>query len=232
MEEQLQEEKIQPKDVISVAKAVLKNNDRGTHTIPAKGLYPHQWLWDSCFIAIGQRNYNIDRAQQEILSLLRGQWSNGMLPHIIFSDEGGYKPDVSVWRSKVNPYSPDNIGTSGITQPPMLAEAVFRIGEKLSLPERRSWYRMVYPSIVQYHQWLFRDRDPHSEGLVLQIHPWETGLDNTPPWMSELRNHLLPWWIRGIEMAHLEWIVTFFRRLSKKDFQISKVWRFMTHKED
>ncbi|HSD56239.1 MAG TPA: hypothetical protein VLA92_03735, partial [Candidatus Saccharimonadales bacterium] len=63
-------------DVSERAIELLKKNDRGLYTIPAEGLYPHQWLWDSCFIAIGQRHYDIERAKMEILSLIRGQWSN------------------------------------------------------------------------------------------------------------------------------------------------------------
>ncbi|MBP7858186.1 hypothetical protein KA016_03930, partial [Candidatus Saccharibacteria bacterium] len=31
------------------AKQILGANDRGNYTIPAENLYPHQWLWDSCF---------------------------------------------------------------------------------------------------------------------------------------------------------------------------------------
>jgi hypothetical protein len=93
----------------------------------------------------------------------------------------------------------------------MLAEAVVRIGEKLPLTERRSWYRQVWPNLLSYHQWLYNERDPHSEGLILLIHPWETGLDNTPPWMHELSEHLLPWWIRLMKKSHLDMTVSWFR---------------------
>jgi len=54
-------------DLADAAQKVLKENDRGNFTIPAEGLYPHQWLWDSCFIAIGLRHTDLDRAQTEIL---------------------------------------------------------------------------------------------------------------------------------------------------------------------
>ena len=57
-------------ELLKLCKKVLKDNDRGKHTVPASGFYPHQWLWDSCFIAIGLSHYNIKRAQQEILILL------------------------------------------------------------------------------------------------------------------------------------------------------------------
>lgn len=199
-------------DLFEQAKNVLKQNDRGLYTIPSHGLYPHQWLWDSCFIALGWRHVDVERAKMEILSLLRGQWKNGMVPHMVFTPGRNYERDHNIWRSWVSPFAPDDVITSGITQPPMLAEAIVRIGEKMPLIERRSWYRQVFPALLQYHVWLYADRDPHGEGLTLQIHPWETGLDNSPPWMSELHEHLLPWWIRLLRKTHLETVTGWFRR--------------------
>ncbi len=215
MDEQTEEppvEQNQEPNLEEQAKAVLEQNNQGDYTIPAPGLYPHQWLWDSCFIAIGLRHVDVERAQTEILNLLRGQWSNGMLPHIIFAHGHAHRTDRNIWRSWISPYSPDDVNTSGITQPPMIAEAVFRVGQRLKIAERRTWYKTVLPALIKYHQWLYNERDPHEEGLVLQIHSWETGMDNTPPWMAELREHLLPWWIRWLEKAHLQWLVTLFRR--------------------
>jgi hypothetical protein len=205
-----------PASLADRAKAVLKKNDQGSFTIPAQGIYPHQWLWDSCFIAIGMRHYDLERAKLEIFGLLKGQWSNGMVPHMIINpivrdDHGKRLRDSKVWRSWLSPYSPDDISTSGITQPPMLAEAIVRIGEKMRWPERRTWYKSVYPGLVAYHQWLYTERDPHREGLTLQIHPWETGMDNTPPWMSELHDHLLPFWIRLLSKSRLDTVFGWFR---------------------
>ena len=202
-------------DLLERAKAVLDINDEGDFTIPAEGLYPHQWLWDSCFIAIGLRNYDVARAQKELVSLLRGQWANGMLPHMIFAPGDQHRRDRNIWRSQLSPFAPDNVATSGITQPPLLAEAVVRIGEKLKLTERRTWYQTMFPALLAYHNWLYTDRDPHNEGLILQIHPYETGLDNTPPWINQLRMHHPPWWASLIDFLHLEWFISLFRRDTK-----------------
>jgi hypothetical protein len=199
-------------DLIDQSIAILAENDRGEFTVPAAGLYPHQWLWDSCFIAIGMRHYDIERAQTELISLLRGQWSNGMLPNMILTHGRTSKHTPEMWRSQVSSFAPDTVATSGITQPPMLAEAVVRIGEKLDAHERHRWYQKVYPALLAYHQWLYAERDPHSEGLVLQIHPWETGLDNTPPWMYELHQHLLPFWIRAVSYLKLDKFLTILRK--------------------
>src|SRR3990167_10550116 len=94
------------KELLEKAQEVIKQNDRKKWTVPAGDLYPHQWLWDSCFIAIGLRHVDIERAQTELLSLVRSQWSNGMIPNIVFSDGAEYSGDRELWRSYVSPYAP------------------------------------------------------------------------------------------------------------------------------
>ncbi len=202
----------EPAEIIAAAKEVLRISDRGDYTIPAADLYPHQWLWDSCFIAIGIRHYDVERAQKEITSLLRGQWHNGMLPHIIFVSGREHYRDRELYRAELNPNAPDKVSTSGLTQPPMVAEAIVKIGEKLDRAERRSWYKDVYPALLKHHLWLYNERDPHDEGLTLQIHPWETGLDNTPPWIRSLREHKFPLWIKIASSNFLKPLVNLIRR--------------------
>ena len=198
--------------LLEKAQAVLKQNERKKWTVPAGDLYPHQWLWDSCFIAIGLRHSDVERAQTELKSLLRGQWSNGMMPNIIFASGEEHRRHRELWRSYVSPFAPHKVATSGITQPPMLAEAVVQIGQKLRQPERRSWYHLIYPYLLRYHQWLYADRDPHGEGLIILLHPYECGMDNSPPWISELRKHSMPRWISLIERLHLDGIINLVRR--------------------
>jgi hypothetical protein len=200
-------------DLVLDAKAILSdNNHNSKYHIPAKGLYPHQWLWDSCFIAIGLSNYDVEAAKTEILSLLRGQWSNGMLPHMIISSSDKHGRDGQIWNSWLSPFAPDKVSTSGLTQPPIIAQAIVSIGEKMSKAERRTWYQNVYPALLAYHKWLYHDRDPHHEGLVLLIHPWESGLDNSPPWMSELHKHKLGWVLSAVNTLHLDRFAQIFRR--------------------
>lgn len=201
---------------MQAAKTVLEMNDRGIYTVPTSiGLYPHQWLWDSCFTAIGIRHYDVERAKTEILSLFAGQWSNGMVPNVIHSG-GKHDRDGTIWRSWLNPNAPSEVSTSGITQPPVIAEAVVRIGEKLNKSEKRSWYQTVYPALIAYHQWIYTDRDPHGEGLAILVHPWECGLDNTPPWMAELHDHQLAFWITAVKKLHLTPLFTMLRRDTKR----------------
>lgn len=196
------------------AATVLQQNDRETFTVPAEPLYPHQWLWDSAFIAIGLRHINPQRAKTELDQLFKAQWTNGMIPHVIHAGEKRTR-DSNVWRSWMNPHAPEDISTSGITQPPILAEAVVRVAESLDDHERKSWLKQVYPVLERYHMWLYTERDPHNEGLALQIHPWETGLDNTPPWMRELHDHQLPLWVQSVKSLRLTPLFNLFRNDTK-----------------
>ena len=194
-------------------RAVLKQNDVGGWTKPTSSLYPHQWLWDSCFTAIGQRHFDVKRAQREIKNLFRGQWKNGMIPNIIYGTESYYSDDI--WKSSASKNAPRHIKTSGITQPPMIAEAVVKIGEKLHAREKKQWYKTIFDDLVRYHEWLYRERDPHGEGLVVLLHPWESGLDNNPGWMSEMHLNELPFWIKLVRALKLHKVFNIFRKDTK-----------------
>lgn len=174
--------------VVRAGKSVLAGNDLGRWTKPAPNLYPHQWNWDSCFIAIGLSHYNFDRACQEIRSLLRGQWSNGLLPQIVFNPEGDdYFPGPDVWQSHRSPDAPKDVQTSGITQPTVLATAALSIwrnapdGRK---DEAKSFLQETLPHIRHYHQFFYEERNPDGDGLIVVIHPWESGTDNSPPYLD------------------------------------------------
>ncbi|MBW2142537.1 MAG: hypothetical protein JRG97_16020, partial [Deltaproteobacteria bacterium] len=54
------------KTYLKQAQKILDGNWTGHYTRPSPGLYPHQWNWDSGFIAIGYAHYNQDRAMREI----------------------------------------------------------------------------------------------------------------------------------------------------------------------
>jgi Trehalase len=179
------------------ARDVLARNRRGGWTCPASGIYRHQWLWDSCFVAIGLADSDPERAAAELRSVFRGQWANGMLPHIIFASGVADVGSRRIWQSKKHADAPGNIDTSCITQPPIVAIAVNQVSNALPTPERDAFLGEVLPRLVAYHSWLYRERDPFEHGLVTLIHPWECGLDTSPPWMHELAQITHPWWLRA-----------------------------------
>ncbi|MBA3235064.1 MAG: hypothetical protein H0T59_03590, partial [Chloroflexi bacterium] len=67
--------------LVDAATAVLDANWIGASTVPSRSLYPHQWSWDSAFIAVGRSWSDEVRARQELKTLFDAQWSNGMVPH-------------------------------------------------------------------------------------------------------------------------------------------------------
>jgi len=157
------------------AKEVLKGNDaENSWTIPAQGLYPHQWLWDSCFIAIGYSHFNPERAKKEITSLLKAQWDDGFLPHIRFNPK--VQKNRPQWKKWL-----DSLGrnTSGITQPPVVAIAVLKIYQK---DKDKEFLKKVFQKIKRYHEYLAKNRK--KDGLLFIIHPWESGMDNITVWDS------------------------------------------------
>ena len=176
-------------DHVHKARGILESNRAGDHTRPAPGLYPHQWNWDSGFIAIGKSHYDTAGAAKEISSLLAAQWINGMVPQIVFDPDhlGHYFPEPDFWQTGECLEVPAGKLTSGITMPPIIALAV----EKIYKHAKRKkdvipFLKKVYPDLLALHKYLYRERDPEGEGLVYIRHPWESGIDNSPTWDGPL----------------------------------------------
>jgi hypothetical protein len=172
------------KDYVKVARRILDGNWVGSYTKPSQSLYPHQWNWDSGFIAMGYAHYNQKKAQQEMLSLFEHQWPNGMVPQIVFNPDalGSYFPEPDFWQV------PGGRLTSGITQPPLHATACWHIHESAKdKGEARVFLKTMFPKLIASHRYLYRHRDRDGSGLVYIRHPWESGLDNSPAWDGPLR---------------------------------------------
>lgn len=180
-------------DLARQAIEVLWRNARGTWTRPSPRLYPHQWSWDAAFVAMGWAQLDPLRALNEVWSLLRGQWDTGMVPQIVFDlnvAKGAYEPGPNTWGTMG--HAPAGMATSAICQPPMHAIALGRIREVAeargdgTLAEVDDAIVDLYPRLVAWHRWLHTVRDPEGTGLVTIVHPWESGLDNSPRWDQPL----------------------------------------------
>jgi hypothetical protein len=161
---------------------VLLQNWHGHATVPSRSLYPHQWSWDSAFIALGLQHISPARAATELLSLFGAQWADGRIPQIAFNPavpDDAYFPGPSVWRSSAIAGHPP-IATSGIIQPPVHAVAVASIVPRLGEDGLRFAER-AYPCLVDLNAYI-RQRRTVDGGLAVLVHPWETGLDNSPAW--------------------------------------------------
>jgi hypothetical protein len=160
------------------ALSVLRGNDCGEFFRPGPVLYPFQWNWDSALIALGLACVDPERARREVRSLLRGQWADGMVPHIVYhAPAPRYSPGPELWSAS----SAAGVPTSGITQPPVLATAVRALHE--AAPDAQ-FLEEVVPALESWHRWLHAERGV--DGLVAILHPWEAA-DNSPRFDDALR---------------------------------------------
>lgn len=186
------------------------------------------------------------RAQTELTSLFEAQWTNGMLPHIVFNPAipaGSYWPGPEFWNCsnaapKLAPRGVQTSGTCvlvslcvsvcvcvrvpvclcpsvpvcpsclapclcsvaaghalparpcclvftnvlappGIVQPPVHATAAWLTLQRATdKAAALAWLRQLYPKLVAWMDFLYRERDADGDGLVYIRHPWESGMDN------------------------------------------------------
>jgi hypothetical protein len=189
---------------------VLEGNWTGTSTVPSRRLYPHQWSWDSAFVAIGLRHVSPRRAQTELETLLDAQWGDGRIPHIVFNPSvplDAYFPSPDFWRSSTAGRAagaPRTVQTSGIVQPPVHALAAWLVHcADPGLSRARGFLARVYPRLAAWHRYLLHRRDLGGGGLVSVVHPWEQGMDNAPSWDAPL-SRITPAPARSFRRADLD----------------------------
>jgi glycogen debranching enzyme len=168
--------------MLAAAEAVLAANWRGGSTVPSGRQYPHQWGWDAAYIAIGWSWLDPARAATELESLLAGQWEDGRVPHIVFHPgvpEDAYFPGPAFWGRP----------TSGLTQPPLHARAALEVAQRGGGDD---FLRRLFGRLAAQHRYLAERRDAGGAGLAAIVHPWESGLDDSPAWDAPLAAVELP----------------------------------------
>ncbi|WSQ09057.1 hypothetical protein OG604_15465 [Streptomyces sp. NBC_01231] len=192
------------------AARVLEGNWTGRSTVPSPTLYPHQWSWDSAFIAIGLRHLSPLRAQTELETLLDAQWGDGRVPHIVFNPSvalDAYFPSPDFWRSSTAGRAagaPRTVQTSGIVQPPVHALAAWLVHRAdPGLSRSRGFLARMYPRLAAWHRYLLHRRDLGGGSLASVVHPWEQGMDNSPCWDAPL-SRITPAPARSFRRADLD----------------------------
>ena len=137
--------------------------DRG-YCVPNPAVYPHLWLWDSCFHAIIWAHLGDGRAPRELAAVLDGQLPDGLVPHMRY---GGQPPDT--WLGP-------RAATSSLAQPPIFGHTIrvlrdfgFDVSSAVVGKARRGL------------DWLWAHRRTE-QGLLYVVHPWEAGNDHSPRW--------------------------------------------------
>jgi Glycosyl hydrolase family 63 C-terminal domain len=134
------------------------------HSYPHTATYPHQWLWDSCFTAICWAALGDRRATSELETSLSDQLPDGFVPHMRYAG-----PTID--RGPLQ-------HVSSFTQPPVYAHAAaFLAGHGIELPAG------VEDRVERALRFLWTARRS-ADGLILIVHPWESGADDSPRWDS------------------------------------------------
>ena len=154
-------------EVVDGARAVLDAGWRPDvgYTVPNAGVYPFQWLWDSCFHAVAWAVLGEgERARRELTHLFRTQSPLGFVPHVDYEHDPAHH--AGFWGRE---------GHSSITQPPMFGHAV------AELARRGVAVDTLLEPASRGLRFLLRSRH-RVDGLVALCHPWESGADDCPRW--------------------------------------------------
>jgi hypothetical protein len=180
-------------------RAVLRHNVRRFMVTPSDELYGadgNTWgyLWDTMFAVMAIAIDDVELADHLFTNYLAGQHPTGMVPHMVMWSSGfpkGMLVADLLWagyRARARDVDGRPVHTSSITQPPLLAVAAGRILDALpDEPARVAFSRRVGPALMAYHSWLYCERELNDDGLVVTVHPHETGRDDAPSHAALLR---------------------------------------------
>jgi glycogen debranching enzyme len=147
------------------------------YVAPSKERYQFQWFWDTCFhVFILCALNEVDLAARNMQSLFKMQEDNGFIGHMIFWKQvlPHRISDVLQARPRWQTLRPH---MSALIQPPLIAQALKRIYE--TSRDKMLLYDLL-PKIVRFHDWLAKNRDFDSDGLLTIISPFESGIDWKP----------------------------------------------------
>ncbi|MFG3054013.1 amylo-alpha-1,6-glucosidase [Kitasatospora sp. NPDC048239] len=155
--------------------------------VPSKYGYVGVWNWDALFHALALRHASPALAREQVLLLLDHQLPDGRLPDVVH-DHGVLAETTDLPRSD-HARLAEHVGRANgavpcadpvpVTKPPLAAWAVWKIHETdPDLP----FLAAVYPGLVRAHEWWFAASDPDGDGLPAYLHPYSSGLDDSPVW--------------------------------------------------
>jgi hypothetical protein len=142
------------------AATVLATCWRDGYCVPNPDVYPHLWLWDSCFHAISWAALGDPRASLELASCLDAQLPHGFVPHMRYSAPSDGRGPLA--------------DRSSFTQPPIYAHAA-RVLTRRGLPVTTGTLERIERALD--HLWTHR---MGADGLLFIVHPWESGSDDSP----------------------------------------------------
>ncbi|MYW04238.1 glycogen debranching protein [Streptomyces sp. SID3343] len=160
--------------------------------VPSRYGYVGVWNWDAYFHTVALRHADPELARDQIRILLAHQRPDGLIPDVVH-DEGVLTETTDLPRSdrerlaehvgQALAESPSRTSTPDapvpVTKPPLTAWAVWKIHE---VAPDLAFLAEVYEPIVRSQQWWLTASDPDGDGLAEYLHPYSSGLDDSPVW--------------------------------------------------
>lgn len=166
------------------------------------GYFMGFWGWDSWKHAVALARFAPEQAKDQVRAMFDYQTPDGMIVDCIYSD-----------------MSENNDRNS---KPPLASWAVNEIFEQTN---DTAFVKEIYPQLLSYYQWWFRERDHDKNGIcefgscdgTLEAAAWESGMDNAIRFDNSkmIENNPGAWSIDQ-ESVDLNYFLAFEYRLLKK----------------
>jgi len=150
-----------------------KGSSEYLYVCPSASVYPHQWLWDSCFHSIVMARFDGRLAKAELDTLLSTTRSDGLIPHLATWKKSTPVPFLDSAMALVR----NIMHHANLTQPPVLGTALEEVYKHTG---DRDFLERVLPTAKLHYRYLASHRDPDGDGLVSIIFPIESGMDHSP----------------------------------------------------
>ncbi|TNE98547.1 MAG: hypothetical protein EP326_09630 [Deltaproteobacteria bacterium] len=163
-------------DLIQKAKSVLEGNNLGDYTSVSNISDKNRRAFASSISAMGWAHIDINRALDELISLLDYQADNGMIPHLCLVDDNcdHFYPGQNIWNNENHSY---------FTQAPVWTIALEYCLERGA--DKKKILGLL-DKVEQSHIFFYQERDPLDISLVAISHPWESEYEDSPSWDPSL----------------------------------------------
>lgn len=129
-------------------------------SVPGKAHFNFFWAWDTPFHTLGQSEWDVQLAKDNLSTQFSGQLEDGMIRMVI----------------------DDNLSSTfwpGLTQPPVQGWAIKEIAERDNFSDTE-WLTEMYEASKKYLDFWEENRDSDGDGLYEFASGLETGWDDTP----------------------------------------------------
>jgi glycogen debranching enzyme len=113
-------------------------------------------------------------AKRELETIFASQREDGFIGHIAYWGRRGAFLSAIYLQSKIGEWRRRH---SAMLQPPLIGQTLEAV---YAATGDRDLLNRYLPKVLDYYDWIMRERDPDNTGLFSIISPFECGMDNSP----------------------------------------------------